>query len=337
MNYMKHIFIIHSHTLFLSSLGVINKLTLEDDDVLFLFHRHYKTLIPFNYKWIDISDEFENTFKILFSWSRKHFLIDRGQRRESLDFFDKIVEENAAEGYYLYVPHLQGFTYQIMATNDKCKECFYVQEGGRVMLSCLTDQIAWPWRLYNRFILKNDKRLWKCTNWFPNKNTPYNKPVTVYTFDTSYYGTVIPKENIHIEWPQIEVDVEINEDWPIFLLDGGVELGQVELKVYNKALRAMISEQAQRENYIKFHPMQSEQRKREIICMFTNIGVTVSEFPEDVPFELIVVKYEKLKLYGFGSSLLFYGRAYGHHVVSYEKELMSSRRYRMYSKDLPKL
>ena len=64
---MKHIFIIHSHTLFLSSLGIINKLAIEDNDILFLFHRHYKTIIPFNYKWIDISDEFENTYKKVLS------------------------------------------------------------------------------------------------------------------------------------------------------------------------------------------------------------------------------------------------------------------------------
>lgn len=334
---MKHIFIIHSHTLFLSSLGIINKLAIEDNDILFLFHRHYKTIIPFNYKWIDISDEFENTYKILFSWSRKHFLIDKRQRRASLDFFDKLIDSNAQEGYYLYIPHLQGFAFQIMATNDKCKECFFVQEGGRVMSSCLTDKIAWPWRLYNRFILKNDKRLWKCTNWFPNENTPYNKPVIVYAFDASYYGTVMPKATIKIKWPKIDIDIDIIEDYPIFLLDGCVELGQVEQNVYNKALKKMISEQAQIANYVKFHPMQTDLRKQEITKMFTDAGVTVTEFPEDVPFELIVVKYNNLKLLGFGTSLLFYGRAYGHHVISYEKELMVSRRYRMYSKDLPKL
>ena len=334
---MEHIFVIHSHTLFLSSLGVINKLGLKEEDVLFLFHRHYKTIIPFNYKWIDISDEFEETYYILLSWSRKHFLLDRHQRKKSLDFFDKLVDDNVKECYCLYIPHLQGFAYQILATNKKCKECFYVQEGGRVMLSCLTDKIAWVWRLYNRFILKNDKRLWKCTNWFPNENTPYNKPVTVYTFDSSYYGTSIPKANIHIEWPNIDINIDINEDYPIFLLDGSVELGQVELNVYNKALRKMISEQAKMANYVKFHPMQSNVRKQEIMKMFTDLGLTVSELSDEVPFELIVVKYKNLNLLGFGTSLLFYGRAYGHHVISYEMELIGSRRYRMYSKDLPKL
>ena len=334
---MKHIFIIHSHTLFLSSLGVINKLKLSKKDVIFLFHRHYKTVIPFDYKWIDISEEFEKTYYILFSWSRKHFRLDRKQRQASLDFFDRLVDENVSDGFYLYIPHLQAFAYQILATNSKCQEVFFVQEGGRNMLSCLTDKVSLVWRMYNRFIMRNDNRLWKCTNWFPNDKTPYNKKVTVYSFDTSYYGTVMPKENIHIDWPSIDVDVDINTEYPMFLLDGGVELGQVELHVYNKALKKTINECAEEDNYIKFHPMQSDERKMEIKAMFTSIGKKVVELPVDIPFELIVVKYKNLKLFGFGTSLMFYGKANGHQVVSYEKELMESRRYRMFSKDLPKL
>ena len=196
---MKHVFIIHSHTLFLSSLGVINKLGLKEDEVLFLFHRHYKTIIPFNYKWIDISEEFEKTYYILFSWSRKHFCLDKKQRLSSLDYFDNLIEEYAPEGYYLYTSHLQAFAYQILATNKKCKECFFVQEGGRAMISCMTSKIAPLWRLYNKLVMRGDDRLWKCTNWFPNESTPYNKPITVYTFDDKYFCDA-PSKSIHIEW-----------------------------------------------------------------------------------------------------------------------------------------
>ena len=231
---MKHVFIIHSHTLFLSSLGVINKLGLVEDEVLFLFHRHYKTTIPFNYKWIDISEEFEKTYYILFSWSRKHFCLDKRQRQASLDFFDGLIEENAPNGYYLYTSHLQAFAYQILATNPKCLECFFVQEGGRSMVSDMTDNIAPIWRIYNKLVLRGDNRLWKCTNWFPNKHTPYNKPVTVYTFDDKYFCDA-PYKSIHIDWPKIDIDLDINESWPIFTIDGDVELGHVERHVYEPA------------------------------------------------------------------------------------------------------
>lgn len=334
---MKYIFIIHSHTLFLSSLGVINKLGLDKKDVIFLFHRHYKTIIPFDYKWIDISEEFERTYYILFSWSRKHFFYNKKTRNEVVGFFDKLIEDNAPNGYNLYSSHLQAFGYQILATNSRCKECFFVQEGGRIMTSVLTDRISFVWKLYNKLVLRNENRLWKCTNWYPSKDTPYNRRVTVYAFDGDYFGYVYPKDNIHIDWPKIDIDVNIDPSCPMFLLDGGVELGQVEKHIYDKALRKMIGENATRMNYIKFHPMQSTERKEEVKRMFKDINCDVKECPMDIPFELIVTKFKGLKLFGFGTSLLFYGKANGHHVVSYEEELMESRRYRLYSKNLPKL
>ena len=57
----------------------------------------------------------------------------------------------------------------------------------------------------------------------------------------------------------------------------------------------------------------------------------------DVPFELILVNYSNLKLYGFGTSLLFYGKAFGHQVVSKEYLLKKSWRYRHYSRGLAEL
>lgn len=70
--------------------------------------------------------------------------------------------------------------------------------------------------------------------------------------------------------------------------------------------------------------------------MFKDIGVEVEELPMNVPFELILVNYEHLSLVGFGTSLLFYGKAMGHNVVSREDYLLSSRRYRSYVKGLQK-
>lgn len=330
---MKHIFFIHSHTLFLSSLGIINKLGIEAGDVLFLFSRHYRTVLPFDYQWIDISDEFENTFHILFSWSRKNFFYSRRKRCESLAFFDGLIEKYITGEYFLYSSQLQALPYQILATNSKCRECFFVQEGGRVMLSVLTDKISLPWRIYNYLVLRNDNRLWKCTNWFPNKHTPYNRPIRVYSFDDNYFGK-LPKENIHIEWPTVNMDVEICSDYPIFLLEGAVELGQIEKSVYENAVYKLISQYGARNNYIKFHPMQSDTTKEKYKNMFFRYGYKIEELPMEIPFELILVKYKNLKLYGFGTSLLFYGKALGHDVISNEKELMKSYRYRRYAEKL---
>lgn len=332
----KHIFLIHSHTTFLTSVGVIEKENLAQEDVIFILSRHYKNILPYNYKSFDFSDEIEKTFYIMFSWSRRNFFYDKKQYHSSVSFFDAFVENNAKSGFYLYAPQLQMITAQILATNPLCEECFFIQEGGRTMNTLLTGKIPAIWRMYNRIVLGKNKRIWKCINWFPNETTPYNKPITAYAFDKKFFGNA-PQKTIMVKWPDVNVDVKLDTKYPIFLLEGAVELGQVEKKVYLEAVQKLINEYAEEKNYIKFHPKQSDEIKRQYLEMFHAKGVDVEELPMDVPFELILVSYKNLRLYGFGTSLLFYGKSFGHTVVSNEQDLMVSMRYRMYVKGLQKL
>ena len=54
---MKHIFLIHSHTLLLTSLGVINREKLAEEDVIFIYSRNYRSCIPVNFQCFDFSKE----------------------------------------------------------------------------------------------------------------------------------------------------------------------------------------------------------------------------------------------------------------------------------------
>ena len=114
---MKHIFLIHSHTLLLTSLGVIAKEKIAKEKVIFIYSRNYKSCIPVDYESYDLSKEIEDTFYIMFSWSRRHFVYSRKNRNKSVSFFDNIIREHAPVGYYLYVCQLQAFANQILATN----------------------------------------------------------------------------------------------------------------------------------------------------------------------------------------------------------------------------
>lgn len=333
---MKHIFLIHSHTLLLTALGVIEKEKLSKENVIFVYSRNYKYKFPLEYKVFDFSKEIEDTFYILFSWSRRHFKYDKKQRDKCIGFFDNFISENVPEGFYLYACQLQAFISQIFATNSKCEECFFIQEGGRVMTPILTNRIKWFCRLYNFIFLHNEKRIWKMTNWFPNKYTPYNKSITVYAFDKSYFGD-IPKKTIIVKWPKLKLDIDINPKFPIFLTEGAVELGQIDAPLYEEAMKKLVEEFAGPQNYIKFHPKNSEQARRKYLSYFRDMKVAVEELPMNIPFELLLTNFERLKLYGFGTSLLFYGKALGHNVVSHEKYLLSSARYRNYVKGLQML
>lgn len=333
---MKHIFFIHSHTVFLTALGVIDYKKIASEDVVFITYRNYKNDLLRTYKSVDISKEEQDTFYIVFSWSHRNFFYNKEQYQKSIAFFDSFLKDVANEGYNLYVPQLQAIAFQIAATNPLCKECFFIQEGGRTMYPLLTGKISLAWRIYNAIVLRKEKRLWKCTNWFPNNNTPYNRPITAYAFDKEYFSQG-PKEIILVTWPKIDVDTELDVNRPIFLLEGAVEHGQVEKHVYVNAVRKLINSYAEENNYIKFHPKQSEEVRQLYINMFHEKGCNVEELPMDVPFELILAKYRNLKLYGFGTSLLFFGQALGHKVVSNETDLLVSKRYRIYVKGLQML
>lgn len=333
---MKHIFMIHSHTLLLTSLGVIEKECIPSEDVLLVFSRNYRSAIPLRYKSFDLSKEVEKTFYIMLSWSRRHYRFNKKNRDTSIGSFDEFITKNASEGYFLYCCQLQAFANQILATNPLCEECFFIQEGGRTMKPLLTDQISWFCKCYNRIVLHHDKRLWKMSNWFPDNSTPYNKPITAYAFDRNYFGKM-PKEIRMIEWPKIKIEINIDENRPIFVLEGAVELGQIDSGTYEKAVKQLVMKYAASKNYIKFHPKNSEMAKKKYLSFFEEKGVNVEELPMEIPFELILVNFSNLKLYGFGTSLLFYGKSLKHNVVSKEEYLMSSVRYRCYAKGLQRL
>ena len=329
---MKHLFLIHSHTIFLTSIGVIGKLNLKKEDVVFIYSRHYKNNLNYSYKCFDFSKEIETSFHIMLSFSRKKFTVNRKRRNKIVNFFDDFVADELGDSYYLYVTHLQSPSFQILATNSKCKECFFVQEGGRIMYDCLNHHNLWYFILYNRLCLHDEKRFWKCYNWFPAPNDPYNRPVTVFAFDKEYFGNE-PLQIIMVHWPNIKLEIELDAQYPIFVLEGAVELGQVEKELYFKSTDNLITACGKVKNYIKFHPIQSEEIKLVYIKMFEDKGMKVKELPMDIPFELIVSSLTNLTICGFGSSLLFYAKTFGHKVISHEKDLLKSYRYRNYCRN----
>lgn len=333
---MKHLFIAHSHTVFLTAVGVIEKLNLDKKDVVFMYTRHYKNSLNFPYKYYDYSDEVEESYHIFISFTHKHYLFSKKQHDKTIKIFDDFIKEQIGEEYCLYLPHLQTPAYQIMATNDKCVKCAFLQEGARIMKDLARSENTWYFTLYNKIVLRNETRMWKCYRWFPDKNAPFKKEISAYVFDKEYYGD-IPSETTIIKWPNVKLHINLNTQYPIFALEGAVELGQISKKTYMNAVNNLIKTCGKEYNYIKFHPAQTESIKKEYLKLFKDKGLKVIELPMDIPFELIVSSFKGLTVCGFGSSLLFYAKVFGHNVISHENELLTSFRYRFHVRNVSKL
>jgi hypothetical protein len=326
---MKHIFLIHSHTLFLTSLGVIEYLKLDKDQVIFIYSRNYKTMIETSYLTIDMSEECENCFHAILSFSRKNYRIDKKLKKNIINKVDKTIDIYVTDNFKLYIPHLQIFFCQIFATNKKCIGCNFIQEGGRVMYNLLTDKNLLFFRLYNAVFLRNEKRMWKTASWFPSKNCRFNKPIRVYAVDNSFFNNFVDDCHI-VKWPRLEISYNIETEYPIFVYEGAVELGQIERHHYFNAIKKQIDDFSSKKNYVKFHPAQTDKAKKIIKNFFMEKEKEMIELPMDIPFELLIISNTNLNIYGFGSSLLFFSRAYGHNVTSNEEYLLISKRYKYY-------
>lgn len=334
---MKHLFLIHSHTTFLTAMGVIEHEKILHKNVIFALSRNYKTFINHGITTYDISEMTEESFFMALSYSRRHFVYDRKKRDKVVGFFDNFVKKQIGKEYYLYCCHLQPFTCQIFATNRLCIKCFFIQEGGRAMYPLLTNKISWFYKLYNQYALRKENRFWKMDNWFPNEKTPYNKPIIAYAINNEYFNNK-PFKTIIIKWPKIKIDISIHTDWPIFTLEGAVELGQIKKSVYESAVEDEIKKYSKENNYIKFHPKQTKETMSQYKKIFEKYGKKVEMLPQDIPFELIVSSFKNLTCIGFGTSLLFYAQAMGHKIISNENVLINkSLRYRKYAKGLQEL
>jgi hypothetical protein len=326
---MKHIFLIHSHTLYLTAIGTIEYLNLKQDEVIFIYSRNYKTVINDPYLSIDMSEATENCFHSILSFSRRNYFINYKLKHNIINTVDTLIDTYVIGKFMLYICHLQSFMCQIFATNNKCIVCNFIQEGGRVMSKYLTNKNWLLFRLYNALFLKNEQRIWKSISWFPPENSLFQKPIKTYAIDANFFGK--QKYECHlIQWPRLEISYKIEVEYPIFIYEGAVELGLIEQNIYMNAVEKQIDKFSEKENYVRFHPMQTSKAKNSIKYFFIKRNKIIIEIPPEVPFEMLLLSYSNLKICGFGTSLLFFAKKKNHNVISDEINLLISRKYRRY-------
>ena len=328
---MKHVFIIHSHTVFLTSLGVINDVGLNNDDIIFVYGRNYsQNIIKLPFKCFNLSHIYEASKSIILSISRRT-LINYSKVNDVTEKIDKFIDDEVGGDFEVYLSHLSSPFFQLFATSPLCKKCHFVQEGGRVMVKVLHGEDPFVIKLYNWLFLKNNKRLWRTNKWLISNHRdylPYN--VDAYAIDSNFWGDLDIKVMI-VKWPVIkDLPIDINPQYPIFVLDGYIEQGAIQKDDYMQAIKKMVKEDAQKVNYIKFHPNQKQENVECILKFFKENESSVVIIDNNIPFELVLTKYKHLKVYGYGSSLLIFAKALGHIVKAREWDLLESKSYRKY-------
>ena len=253
---MKHVFVINSHTTFLTSMGAVEYLKLQDEDVIFIYTRDYcneVSHVPF--KIVDgteMADACKNMGKDYKGYIRKT---------------DDFINQNIEGKYSLYVPHLWNYFFQLLYTNKKCRRVSYVQEGGPVQTKVFEYDVPLVERAksFIRHAILG-RRTFEC-KWY-KRGTLYKQcHVDAYALNDNYFRPMYPRTHI-VKWPQVKLDIAIDSDAPIFIFDGHIANGHVEPDVYLKCCEQMIFENAKSNNYIKFHPAQLKEERESILCYF---------------------------------------------------------------------
>lgn len=161
---MKHVFIIHGHTLFLTALGTIDYLSLDIKDVVFLYGRNYKNSV-YNplCKIIDVSALYKSL------QTGREILLNKSYRRRKIEEVDELVNRTIGEEYILYAPHFAFAFFQLLYTNNLCREACYIQEGGIPFKKAYSTSFPFymriGYKIVNHFIL-SDERLRTPRRWY---------------------------------------------------------------------------------------------------------------------------------------------------------------------------
>ena len=201
---MKHVFVINSHTTFLTSMGVIPYLDLNDDDVIFIYIRNYKnTITQIPYKSIDAT-------KLALSYKDITSNYDTISRTT-----DSFIYQEIGTQYNLYVPHFWHYFFQVLYTHPFCRRVSYVQEGGPAYTNLYETQVSLLERLRLFFWLAvRRKRTFEC-KWYKRGIIYKQLKLDSFAINSTYFKH-LPSDNHIVEWPSQKVDITIDNSHPIF-------------------------------------------------------------------------------------------------------------------------
>jgi len=309
---MKHVFIINSHTTFLTALGTVKYLKLKNEDVILVYTRNYRnevTLVPFKtVEGTEITDACKTIGEDYEGYIRK---------------VDDFIDQNIEGKYDLYVPHFQHYCFQIFYTHKRCRRASYIQEGGPAVNKMFENDVPLIERIksFIRHAILG-RRTFECL-WYKRGTLYKQRFINSYAINNVYFHC-LPSRNHIVQWPKQKLDIKLNAGYPIFIFDGHVSNGFVEPNIYMKLCKEIISLYAAGKNYVKFHPAQSQKERESITELFSEKGCSTEIMSDDIPVEYIIIQFKNLTFVGFTSSLLYYAHDFGHKVFCCEKLLIES-------------
>ena len=189
---MKHVFLINSHTTFLTAMGIIEYLKLSNDDIVFLYLRHYKnSVFELTFKIIDISD--------IDDYNKD----DAAGLKKIIKYIDGLVKEYVYDEFILYTPHMQMKGAQALYTNKSCIEVCYVQEGALPQPKAFVTKLKFMQKLKMlaaTLIKYRTFRVWRAFGWYQPGVLKKQSMIKCFAVNDKYFK-YMPSELHLIKWP----------------------------------------------------------------------------------------------------------------------------------------
>ncbi len=322
---MKYVFIAHSHTLLLTSLGVIDYLSIPARDVVFLLTRGYRSnLIPTESTCIQADDVLSRYYDLK---NKKN----RPVMRSEIAWLDRWIEDITGGPYSLFVPHLWSPMFKILQTNRNCCKVSFVQEGAYTVERFFHNRLGRWQRLVKRAkecVLLGTIRLYG-DEWYTSGELCHQTKPDAYAIYPEYFKYL--DCNLHlVRWPENPMETSAITDGPVFVYDGFVKHGICRESFYLECCRKAADMFGQKKNYLKFHPAQSQLEKDSICSIFEELGLDYSILNDSIPLEFVINNPVRQTFVGFGSSLLYFAIGKGHTVHCMDRWLMEDSLYQAY-------
>ena len=325
---MKHVFIINSHTTYLTVMGTLDYLKLGDKDVLLILVRNYTN--KYICKSIETIDASLLSYESEKVFNRRNFL--PAPKKRFIEKVEQFVDEVIGTSFHLYAPHLAHPLWTILYTNKQCLMFSYLQEGLVPFTSAYVVKTPLKGLVENYFYDKvTSGRVWFYRPWYLKDHIDDDKGLDAFAINDKFFK-FLPAKTTIIHWPlpEQDINVEFESEHKIFVYDAYVAHHIMESNDYLEVCKELIDEEASANNYLKFHPGQSKREIEAIIQYFEMRKLHYNILDNSIPFEYIIMTKKNLRLTGYGSTLLFLAHDYGHQVSCKDDRLLKYKLYRRF-------
>jgi hypothetical protein len=296
------VFYIQSYITFLSSISIINQNNFKTDEVLLLTGRNFKIPDSYNHlkkidcKWFD-KWLYIPSYGNFFFYFKNYLLI------KLLDFI--ILFNVKFTKFELYLPHSKNFLFKLFISHKKCERFSFIEEG----------LLSYNFLSHKTSIKSNNFALVNHGNRIFNDEHKFTNKLFLFFPKAAQVSQSIEIVNMEMGLIMDTKLIEFDKNAIIIVLDPIVELGFINKNQFESILNKFLSTKTDCKVYYKLHPKQIDEIYYDTFFN-RNFSHSIKIENNVCLEEQFKFSKQKLNIYGFYSSLLFYGSNFGHNSYS---------------------